>query len=607
MEEGARPLSDIPAINRFLSYCRIRTVPSKTVVIHAGDLPDVLYYIVSGSVEVMIEDEEGNEMVLAYLNKGQFFGEMGLFYEQPTRSAWVRTRQQCELAEMTYPRFRQLAAESPGLVFELATQLATRLDRTNRKLGDLAFVDVTGRVAHAIMDLCSEPDAMTHPEGMQIKVSRQELSRLVGCSREMAGRVLKVLEDQGLLRATGKTIVVFGARPKMKTKPPLAAAAGRAGRHAAIAVRTTTTTTMSTTTKIETSVRLEPTHSVILTPACLAVSFSLTLPFAISARIAAIVARVILRSRRSPSPPRTCRRRRARSRRCCPTFTPPSISSRISRPLARMRSRACAQLVERRRDELLAAEARVHRHDQDHVDLVDHVIEPVERRRRIEHQAGLAAVLADQLDRAIDVLARFRMERDPGGAGLREVRNDAIDRLHHQVHVDRRGDAVLAQRLAHQRADGEIRHVVIVHHVEVDQVGAGSEHRLHFLAEAREVGGEDGRSDPGRSWNGTFVHFLASTSCRARRAATSYAARICRVFSSATFIIDSGRPLRDQLVGMILIHEAAIGLRDLGVGRRARHAQHFVGLGDAIDRGPRAPARCEACCMRSSASICTTS
>jgi CRP/FNR family cyclic AMP-dependent transcriptional regulator len=156
---------------------------------------------------------------------------MGLFYEQPTRSAWVRTRQQSELAEMTYPRFRQIAAESPGLIFELATQLATRLDRTNRKLGDLAFVDVTGRVAHAIMDLCGEPDAMTHPEGMQIKVSRQELSRLVGCSREMAGRVLKVLEEQGLLRATGKTIVVFNARPKVKTRPlvvPVKAGAGTA-------------------------------------------------------------------------------------------------------------------------------------------------------------------------------------------------------------------------------------------------------------------------------------------------------------------------------------------------------------------------------------------
>ncbi len=218
MAATGKALSDVPAINRFLTYCRVRTVPSKTVMIHAGDVPDSLFYVLDGSVEVMIEDEDGNEMVLAYLNKGQFFGEMGLFHEQPARSAWVRTRVSSELAEMTYARFRQIASESPGLVFELATQLATRLDRTNRKLGDLAFVDVTGRVAHAIMDLCNEPDAMTHPDGMQIKVSRQELSRLVGCSREMAGRVLKVLEDQGLITATGKTIVVYNARPKPKLK-----------------------------------------------------------------------------------------------------------------------------------------------------------------------------------------------------------------------------------------------------------------------------------------------------------------------------------------------------------------------------------------------------
>jgi CRP/FNR family cyclic AMP-dependent transcriptional regulator len=212
MEATAKPLSDVPAINKFLSYCRIRTVPQKTVMIHAGGLPDTLYYIVSGSVEVMIEDEDGNEMVLAYLNKGQFFGEMGLFHDQPQRSAWVRTRTESDIAEMTYPRFRQIVTENPAIMFELATQLAVRLDRTNRKLGDLAFVDVTGRVAHAIMDLCNEPDAMTHPDGMQIKVSRQELSRLVGCSREMAGRVLKVLEEQGLVTASGKTIVVFNAR-----------------------------------------------------------------------------------------------------------------------------------------------------------------------------------------------------------------------------------------------------------------------------------------------------------------------------------------------------------------------------------------------------------
>ena len=200
------------AITAFLDHCRIRRVPSKTVIIHAGDPPDTLYYIVEGSVEVLIEDEDGNEMVLAYLNRGEFFGEMGLFYEMRERSAWVRTRSDCQIAEMTNTRFRQLGTEDPSLMFELASQLATRLLRTNRKVGDLAFLDVAGRVAHALMDLSQQPDALTHPDGMQVKVSRQELARLVGCSREMAGRVLKVLEDQRLVDVAGKTIVVIGVR-----------------------------------------------------------------------------------------------------------------------------------------------------------------------------------------------------------------------------------------------------------------------------------------------------------------------------------------------------------------------------------------------------------
>jgi CRP/FNR family cyclic AMP-dependent transcriptional regulator len=53
---------------------------------------------------------------------------------------------------------------------------------------------------------------MTHPDGMQIRITRQELGRIVGCSREMVGRVLKTLEEQDLITASGKTIVVFGTR-----------------------------------------------------------------------------------------------------------------------------------------------------------------------------------------------------------------------------------------------------------------------------------------------------------------------------------------------------------------------------------------------------------
>jgi len=201
-----------PSIDRFLEHCHRRRYPAKSVIIYAGDQPDVLYYIIDGSVTVLIEDEEGHEIVLAYLNPGDFFGEMGLFGEDTNRSAWVRTKSQCELAEISYSRYRQLAEEDPGILFALAGQMAARLRSTSRKVGDLAFLDVTGRIARTLLDLCKQPDAMTHPDGMQIKITRQEIGRIVGCSREMVGRVLKSLEEQGLITAKGKTMVVFGAR-----------------------------------------------------------------------------------------------------------------------------------------------------------------------------------------------------------------------------------------------------------------------------------------------------------------------------------------------------------------------------------------------------------
>ncbi len=206
-----KPLKS-PAIERFVTHCNRRRYPPKSVLIYAGDAPDVLYYIVDGSVTVLIEDEDGREIVLSYLNAGDFFGEMGLFDEQKKRSAWVRARGQCEVAEIGYPRFRQLAKEDPDILFELATQMALRLRRTSGMVGRLAFMDVAGRVARTLLDLCKEPDAMTHPDGMQIRITRQELGRIVGCSREMVGRVLKSLEDQNLITARGKTIVVNGAR-----------------------------------------------------------------------------------------------------------------------------------------------------------------------------------------------------------------------------------------------------------------------------------------------------------------------------------------------------------------------------------------------------------
>ena len=202
----------IPNLDNFLAHCHRRKYPAKSTIIYAGDESDALYYIIKGSVTVVIEDDDGREMIMAYLNEGDFFGEMGLFDEAAQRSAWVKAKTECEVAEISYAKFRQLAREDADILFHVSAQIAGRLRATTRKVGDLAFLDVTGRVAATLLDLCKQPDAMTHPDGMQIKVTRQEIGRIVGCSREMVGRVLKNLEDQGLVSVKGKTMVVYGTR-----------------------------------------------------------------------------------------------------------------------------------------------------------------------------------------------------------------------------------------------------------------------------------------------------------------------------------------------------------------------------------------------------------
>jgi CRP/FNR family transcriptional regulator, cyclic AMP receptor protein len=202
---------DLANMDEFLGAAHKHRYPRSSTIIYAGEESDSIFYITKGSVTVIIEDDTGREIIVAYLNTGDFFGEMAMFGEG-TRTAWVKAKTDCEVAELSYTKFAELSRRDAGMLFALTSQLVDRLGKTTQKVGDLAFLDVTGRVARTLLDLCTEPDAMTHPDGMQIKVTRQEIGRIVGCSREMVGRVLKTLEDQGLVSVKGKTMVVFGTR-----------------------------------------------------------------------------------------------------------------------------------------------------------------------------------------------------------------------------------------------------------------------------------------------------------------------------------------------------------------------------------------------------------
>ena len=195
-----------------LSLAQIKEYVPKGIIMSEGEKPDTLFYILEGSVSVHMEDEDRHELILAYLGPGDFFGELGLFGQSPSRSAWVRARTDCKVAIISYQRFKSLCKELPELLMQLTEQIANRLRSTSRKISHLAFLDVTGRIARTLLDLAKDSEAITHPDGMMIKITREELGRLVSCSREIAGKVLKGLEEQGLIQVSGRNIVIHGTR-----------------------------------------------------------------------------------------------------------------------------------------------------------------------------------------------------------------------------------------------------------------------------------------------------------------------------------------------------------------------------------------------------------
>lgn len=212
------PAKPDDALSLLLQYCHRRRYPAKAAIIRSGDAGNTLYYVVEGSCVVSMPNKDTSEdIVLAYLNKGDFIGEIGVFMGPRPRDVNVSTREPSQLAEISYDRLHQLlkgelSAHAIEILSCFGRQLSTRLLDTSRKVRGLAFLDVSGRIAHMLLELARQPDALTHPDGMQIRVTRQELGRLVGCSREMAGRVLKNLEEKNMIWAKGKTIVVLGAR-----------------------------------------------------------------------------------------------------------------------------------------------------------------------------------------------------------------------------------------------------------------------------------------------------------------------------------------------------------------------------------------------------------
>jgi CRP/FNR family cyclic AMP-dependent transcriptional regulator len=186
-----------------------RTFPKNAIIISVGDRADTMYIILSGRVKVYLSDDAGKEIQLRAMGPGEYFGELVL--DDGVRSANVMTLEQCKFSVVTIDQFRDFMANNPAAAFDLIKSYAGRIRELTRQIGDLALLDVYGRVARLLLDMATEEDGkMKVPE----KLTQQDIASRVGCSREMVSRIFKDLRAGGYIQMDGERMVIAKKPPK---------------------------------------------------------------------------------------------------------------------------------------------------------------------------------------------------------------------------------------------------------------------------------------------------------------------------------------------------------------------------------------------------------
>lgn len=209
-------LSNVSALERlFLTCSRKRKLKKKDVVIPYLEGERCLYKIAQGTMRVALTNSDSEGVVcISHLRPGDIFGEQGLFESAPAQlaTATMQARTDVHLLAVTHDELKRAASTIPAIYAELSSLINHRLGETTEKLLQLVFDDLEQRCYKSLVEITRMPDALTHPDGMQISLTRIELAQMAGCNRESAGRSLRALRAKGLIEASGSRIVVVGVR-----------------------------------------------------------------------------------------------------------------------------------------------------------------------------------------------------------------------------------------------------------------------------------------------------------------------------------------------------------------------------------------------------------
>jgi CRP/FNR family transcriptional regulator, cyclic AMP receptor protein len=176
----------------------VRALPKGGLLFSQGDPSNELFVISEGRIAIATRSSDGRESMVAVLEAGGLFGELGLFDDEP-RSADARALTDSEVLALAYDDLRSVLQTRPEILWVIVKLLAQRLRATDEALADAVFLDVPARTAKRLLELAGPDDEF------QLPMTQEDLAGLVGASRERVNKALAMFTRLGWVEVTGRS------------------------------------------------------------------------------------------------------------------------------------------------------------------------------------------------------------------------------------------------------------------------------------------------------------------------------------------------------------------------------------------------------------------
>jgi CRP-like cAMP-binding protein len=191
---GALPPDTLEALRE---HATIRPVARNEILFRKDDAATELFGVVSGRIAILTSSPDGRESLVAVLEQGALFGELGLFDDGP-RSADARALEESQLLAIPYAAVRAAIDAHPTLLWVIVRLLARRLRSTDESLADAVFLDVPARTAKRLLEIAGGEDQFRLP------MTQEDLAGLVGASRERVNKALSLFTRLGWIEVEGR-------------------------------------------------------------------------------------------------------------------------------------------------------------------------------------------------------------------------------------------------------------------------------------------------------------------------------------------------------------------------------------------------------------------